>query len=71
MDILVCVCVILTLVVCLFLLFFSPPQVSGWIENVGERLLEECSVLEDSLEVLLQMQRHFSEFDGVACVSRG
>ncbi|XP_075694486.1 rho guanine nucleotide exchange factor 40-like isoform X2 [Rhinoderma darwinii] len=42
-------------------------EVSGWIENVGERLLEECGVLEDSLEVLLQTQRHFSEFDGVAC----
>ncbi|CAJ0932560.1 unnamed protein product, partial [Ranitomeya imitator] len=41
-------------------------EVSGWIENVGERLLEDCSVLEDSLEVLLQTQRHFSEFDGVA-----
>ncbi|CAN2389335.1 Pleckstrin homology domain containing [Pristimantis euphronides] len=42
-------------------------EVSGWIENVGERLLEECSVLEDSLEVLLQARKHFSEFDGVAC----
>ncbi|KAM3920085.1 puratrophin-1-like isoform 2-T2 [Leptodactylus fuscus] len=42
-------------------------EVSGWIENVGQRLLEECSVLEDSLEVLLQTQRHFREFDGVAC----
>ncbi|XP_073515790.1 pleckstrin homology domain-containing family G member 4B-like isoform X2 [Phyllobates terribilis] len=41
-------------------------EVSGWIENVGERLLEDCSVLEDSLEVLLQTQRHFGEFDGVA-----
>ncbi|XP_071973251.1 puratrophin-1-like isoform X2 [Engystomops pustulosus] len=41
-------------------------EVSGWIYNVGERLLEECSVLEDSLEVLLQTQRQFSEFDGVA-----
>ncbi|XP_073461947.1 puratrophin-1 isoform X2 [Aquarana catesbeiana] len=42
-------------------------EVSGWIEHVGERLLGECSVLEDSLEVLLQTQRHFQEFDGVAC----
>ncbi|XP_056381593.1 puratrophin-1-like isoform X2 [Hyla sarda] len=42
-------------------------EVNGWIESVGERLLEECSVLEDSLEVLLQTQRHYSEFDGVAC----
>ncbi|XP_040265555.1 rho guanine nucleotide exchange factor 40-like isoform X2 [Bufo bufo] len=42
-------------------------EVSGWIENVGERVLEECSVLEDSLEVLLQTQGHFREFDGVAC----
>ncbi|XP_075045368.1 puratrophin-1-like isoform X2 [Mixophyes fleayi] len=42
-------------------------EVGGWIENVGERLLGECSVLEDSLEVLLQTQRHFQEFDGVAC----
>ncbi|XP_073411070.1 pleckstrin homology domain-containing family G member 4B-like isoform X2 [Dendrobates tinctorius] len=41
-------------------------EVGGWIENVGERLLEDCSVLEDSLEVLLQTQRRFREFDGVA-----
>ncbi|KAM5138731.1 puratrophin-1-like [Mantella aurantiaca] len=42
-------------------------EVSGWIENVGERVLGECSILEDSLEILLQTQRHFQEFDGVAC----
>ncbi|XP_069822368.1 pleckstrin homology domain-containing family G member 4B-like isoform X2 [Dendropsophus ebraccatus] len=42
-------------------------EVNGWIENVGERLLEECSVLEDSLEVLHQTQKQFSEFDSVAC----
>ncbi|KAM4017703.1 puratrophin-1 isoform 2-T2 [Anomaloglossus baeobatrachus] len=41
-------------------------EVSGWMENVGERLLQECSVLEDSLDVLLQTQRHFADFDGVA-----
>ncbi|XP_018408447.1 PREDICTED: puratrophin-1-like [Nanorana parkeri] len=42
-------------------------EVSGWIEHVGERVLGECSILEDSLEVLVQTQRHFQEFDGVAC----
>ncbi|KAG8437317.1 hypothetical protein GDO86_008139 [Hymenochirus boettgeri] len=42
-------------------------EVSSWIEHVGERLLGECCVLEDSLESLLQTQRQFKEFDVVAC----
>ncbi|XP_072278584.1 puratrophin-1 isoform X2 [Pyxicephalus adspersus] len=42
-------------------------EVSSWIEHDGERVLGECSVLEDSLEVLLQTQKHFQEFDGTAC----
>ncbi|XP_053305794.1 puratrophin-1-like [Spea bombifrons] len=42
-------------------------EISGWIENVGERLLSECGVTEDSLEVALQAQRRFRELDGVAC----
>ncbi|XP_053552848.1 puratrophin-1, partial [Bombina bombina] len=41
-------------------------EVGSWIENVGERLLRECTVLEDSLEVLLQTQRRFQEFYVVA-----
>ncbi|XP_068116379.1 puratrophin-1 isoform X2 [Hyperolius riggenbachi] len=42
-------------------------EVGSWIENVGEQTLAECNILEDSLEVLLQTQRHFQEFEGVAC----
>ncbi|OCT84646.1 uncharacterized protein plekhg4.L isoform X2 [Xenopus laevis] len=42
-------------------------EVGSWIEHVGERLLKECSTLEDSLEVLLQTQRQFKEFYVVAC----
>ncbi|XP_075432763.1 pleckstrin homology domain-containing family G member 4B-like isoform X2 [Ascaphus truei] len=42
-------------------------EVSRWIEKVGERLLRECSVLDDSLEILIQTQRRFKEFDRVAC----
>ncbi|KAM9302234.1 puratrophin-1-like [Gastrophryne carolinensis] len=42
-------------------------EVSSWISNVGERVLGEFNVQEDSLEVLLQMQRRFQEFSGAAC----
>ncbi|CAH2323911.1 puratrophin-1 isoform X1 [Pelobates cultripes] len=42
-------------------------EISGWIETVGMRLLGECSDTQDSLEVVLQAQRHFREFESVAC----
>ncbi|XP_064015884.1 puratrophin-1 [Pogoniulus pusillus] len=41
-------------------------EVSSWIENVGRRRLRETCHLDDSLEVLLQTQKHFREFDLVA-----
>ncbi|KAM8946012.1 puratrophin-1 [Pelodytes ibericus] len=41
-------------------------EVRGWMDSVGEHLLAQCGVLEDSLEVILQAQRHFKEFEGLA-----
>ncbi|KFV72409.1 Puratrophin-1, partial [Dryobates pubescens] len=40
-------------------------QVSSWIETVGRRRLQE-TILDDSLEMLLQTQKRFREFDLVA-----
>ncbi|XP_027637718.2 puratrophin-1 isoform X1 [Falco peregrinus] len=41
-------------------------EVSGWIENVGRKQLKETINLDDSLEMLLQAQKQFREFDLVA-----
>lgn len=41
-------------------------EVSSWIENVGRERLKETVNLDDSLEMLLQAQRQFKEFDLVA-----
>ncbi|XP_013798196.2 puratrophin-1 [Apteryx mantelli] len=41
-------------------------EVSGWIENVGRKRLKEVINLDDSLEMLLQAQKQFREFDLVA-----
>ncbi|KAM8799403.1 puratrophin-1 [Eudromia elegans] len=41
-------------------------EVSSWIENVGRKGLKEMINLDDSLEMLLQTQKHFREFDLVA-----
>ncbi|XP_054026267.1 puratrophin-1 [Dryobates pubescens] len=40
-------------------------EVSSWIETVGRRRLQE-TILDDSLEMLLQTQKRFREFDLVA-----
>ncbi|NXF96960.1 PKHG4 protein, partial [Eubucco bourcierii] len=40
--------------------------VSSWIKNVGRRRLRETCNLDDSLEMLLQTQKQFREFDLVA-----
>ncbi|XP_068024480.1 puratrophin-1 [Melanerpes formicivorus] len=40
-------------------------EVSSWIESVGRKRLKE-TILDDSLEMLLQTQKHFREFDLVA-----
>ncbi|XP_064375408.1 puratrophin-1 isoform X2 [Dromaius novaehollandiae] len=41
-------------------------EVSRWIENVGRKRLKEMVNLDDSLEMLLQAQKQFREFDLVA-----
>ncbi|NXO36693.1 PKHG4 protein, partial [Locustella ochotensis] len=41
-------------------------EVSSWIENVGRERLKKTVILDDSLEMLLQAQRQFKEFDLVA-----
>ncbi|XP_062442225.1 puratrophin-1 isoform X2 [Rhea pennata] len=41
-------------------------EVSSWIENVGRKQLKEMVNLDDSLEMLLQTQKQFREFDLVA-----
>ncbi|NWR49202.1 PKHG4 protein, partial [Regulus satrapa] len=41
-------------------------EVSSWIENVGKKRLEETVDLDDSLDLLLQAQKQFKEFDLVA-----
>ncbi|XP_041256454.1 puratrophin-1 isoform X1 [Onychostruthus taczanowskii] len=41
-------------------------EVSSWIENVGRKRLKEAVNLDDSLEMLLQAQKQFKEFDLVA-----
>ncbi|NWT06607.1 PKHG4 protein, partial [Mionectes macconnelli] len=41
-------------------------EVSSWIENVGRKGLKETVNLDDSLEMLLQTQKQFKEFDLVA-----
>ncbi|KAM6353435.1 puratrophin-1 [Alca torda] len=41
-------------------------EVSSWIENVGRKRLKETINLDDSLEMLLQAQKRFREFDLVA-----
>ncbi|XP_068059025.1 puratrophin-1 isoform X6 [Anomalospiza imberbis] len=41
-------------------------EVSSWIENVGRKRLKETINLDDSLEMLLQAQKQFKEFDLVA-----
>uniref|UniRef100_A0A8C5IE55 Pleckstrin homology and RhoGEF domain containing G4 n=1 Tax=Junco hyemalis TaxID=40217 RepID=A0A8C5IE55_JUNHY len=41
-------------------------EVSSWIENVGRKRLKETVNLDDSLEMLLQAQKQFKEFDLVA-----
>ncbi|XP_065589496.1 puratrophin-1 [Cyrtonyx montezumae] len=41
-------------------------EVSSWIENVGRKKLKEMINLDDSLEMLLQAQKQFREFDLVA-----
>ncbi|XP_009702589.1 PREDICTED: pleckstrin homology domain-containing family G member 4B-like, partial [Cariama cristata] len=41
-------------------------EVSNWIENVGRKRLKETIHLDDSLEMLLQAQKQFREFDLVA-----
>ncbi|XP_010209298.1 PREDICTED: puratrophin-1 [Tinamus guttatus] len=41
-------------------------EVSSWIENVGRKGLKEMINLDDSLEMLLQTQKQFREFDLVA-----
>ncbi|NWR56654.1 PKHG4 protein, partial [Bucorvus abyssinicus] len=41
-------------------------EVSSWIENVGRKRLKEMVNLDDSLEMLLQTQKQFREFDLVA-----
>nr|XP_048672419.1 puratrophin-1 isoform X2 [Caretta caretta] len=41
-------------------------EVSTWIENVGRKQLKEMIDLDDSLELLLQAQKQFREFDLVA-----
>ncbi|NXR97379.1 PKHG4 protein, partial [Oxylabes madagascariensis] len=41
-------------------------EVSSWIENVGRKRLKETINLGESLENLLQEQKHFREFDLVA-----
>ncbi|XP_042690741.1 puratrophin-1 isoform X1 [Centrocercus urophasianus] len=48
-------------------------EVSSWIENVGRKKLKEMINLDDSLEMLLQAQKQFREFDLVAseCCRRG
>ncbi|XP_074864918.1 puratrophin-1 isoform X2 [Carettochelys insculpta] len=48
-------------------------EVSTWIEEVGKKQLKEMVDLDDSLELLLQAQERFREFDSVAseCCSRG
>ncbi|KAM6409270.1 puratrophin-1 isoform 2-T2 [Rhynochetos jubatus] len=48
-------------------------EVSSWIENVGRKRLKETINLDDSLEMLLQAQKQFREFDLIAseCCRRG
>ncbi|KAM6250641.1 puratrophin-1 isoform 2-T2 [Spheniscus humboldti] len=41
-------------------------EVSSWIENVGRKQLKETINLDDSLEMLLQAQKQFREFDLIA-----
>ncbi|XP_015495719.1 puratrophin-1 isoform X2 [Parus major] len=41
-------------------------EVSSWIENVGRKRLKETINLDDSLEMLLQTQKQFKEFDLIA-----
>ncbi|NXI34963.1 PKHG4 protein, partial [Galbula dea] len=41
-------------------------EVSSWIEKVGRRRLKETLNLDDSLEMLLQAQKQFRDFDLVA-----
>ncbi|KAM6252778.1 puratrophin-1 isoform 2-T2 [Porphyrio hochstetteri] len=41
-------------------------EVSSWIENVGRKRLKETINLDDSLEMLLQTQKQFREFDLIA-----
>uniref|UniRef100_K7FGS8 DH domain-containing protein n=1 Tax=Pelodiscus sinensis TaxID=13735 RepID=K7FGS8_PELSI len=41
-------------------------EVSTWIEDVGRKQLKEMTDLDDSLELLLQAQKQFREFDLVA-----
>ncbi|XP_009082610.1 PREDICTED: puratrophin-1, partial [Acanthisitta chloris] len=41
-------------------------EVSSWIENVGRKRLKENVNLDDSLEILVQTQKQFKEFDLVA-----
>ncbi|XP_010156398.1 PREDICTED: pleckstrin homology domain-containing family G member 4B-like, partial [Eurypyga helias] len=41
-------------------------EVSSWIENVGRKRLKETINLDDSLEMLLQAQKQFREFDLIA-----
>ncbi|NXA58003.1 PKHG4 protein, partial [Mohoua ochrocephala] len=41
-------------------------EVSSWIENVGRKRIKETVNLDDSLEMLLQAQKQFKEFDLVA-----
>ncbi|XP_031977315.1 puratrophin-1 isoform X2 [Corvus moneduloides] len=41
-------------------------EVSSWIESVGRKRLKETINLDDSLEMLLQAQKQFKEFDLVA-----
>ncbi|KAM9289556.1 puratrophin-1 [Morus bassanus] len=41
-------------------------EVSSWIENVGRKRLKETISLDDSLEMLLRVQKQFREFDLIA-----
>ncbi|XP_054856422.1 puratrophin-1 [Eublepharis macularius] len=41
-------------------------EVSSWIENVGQQRLTELTEMDDSLEVLLQAQKQFQDFELVA-----
>ncbi|NXX96989.1 PKHG4 protein, partial [Centropus bengalensis] len=41
-------------------------EVSSWIENVGRKRLKETISTDDSLEMLVQVQKQFKEFDLIA-----